>query len=159
MCFYYKAFKASPVGRCTSRSAVRIIFLISLLCILPRKLRSLSCRRFKILKKPWIFGEKRDVAAALHSNPTFHLRRHVSVRLCLSSEVKDEQYGHRETTFPQGACVGGGSSTSPPPLSGFRWHHRLRPLRKVQHGGSTIEQLVMFPPIIHSFNQYRPTHE
>lgn len=115
MCFYYKAFKASPVGRCTSRSAVRIIFLISLLCILPRKLRSLSCRRFKILKKPWIFGEKRDVAAALHSNPTFHLRRHVSVRLCLSSEVKDEQYGHRETTFPQGACVGGGSSTSPPP--------------------------------------------
>lgn len=121
MCFHYKAFKASPVGRWTSRSAASIIFLISLLCILPRKLRSLSCRRFKILKNPWIFGEKRDVAAALHSNPTFQLRRHVSARLCLSSEVKDEQYSRTERRHSHREPVSEADHPpppTPPPASG-----------------------------------------
>lgn len=78
---YYKNVKASPVGRWTSRSVISIIFPILLLFILPLKLSSLSCRRLKIHENSWKLGETRHVGAALHSNPTSHLTRHVTQAL------------------------------------------------------------------------------
>lgn len=153
--FSFKSFEASPVGRWTSRSAISIMFLISLLLILPRKRHTLSCRRFKISQKSWIFGEKRNVAAALHSNPTFY-SRHVNLAVFI---CWDERRAVR-TTFPQGVRVGGGSfpplsslpplqlqvtSLTPPRLTGATWRRKRR-----EEEQEDLLKLVMFPPTINS---------
>lgn len=95
---YYSAFKASPVGRWASRSAIRIIFPISLLL---RGSFTLNPRRLKIHHKSWIFGWKRFVSAALHSNSSLHLTPHVSAAVFTLWGERRCLQQHWGTTFPQ----------------------------------------------------------
>lgn len=78
--FAGETFKASPVGRRTSRSAIRIIFRILLLCILLRKLDFFLSTENP--QKSGMFVGNRLARAAAHTNATFQLSYNVSPLGC-----------------------------------------------------------------------------